>query len=126
MSFVVPGAPLVDSWEPTTFRECQAWNNDTMRTMTKLTVALSIVLGASIPAAGIASQADATPGTVKTQQAAATITISDMKNDPADATTAVGQPVTVTNNDPMPHTVTAADGSFNVEVPANGTVNLTV
>ena len=97
-----------------------------MRTMTKLTVALSIVLGASIPAAGIASQADATPGTVKAQQAAATITITDMKNDPADLTAGVGQPITVTNNDPMPHTVTAADGSFNVEVPAKGTVNLTV
>jgi plastocyanin len=94
--------------------------------MTKLTVALSIVLGASIPAAGIASQADATPGTVKAQQAAATITISDMKNDPADLTATVGQPITVTNNDPFPHTVTAVDGTFDVEVPAKGTVNLSV
>lgn len=97
-----------------------------MRTMTKLTVALSIVLGASIPAAGIASQADATPGTVTAQQAAATITITDMKNDPADLTTTVGQPITVTNNDPFPHTVTAVDKSFDVEVPAKGSVTLSV
>ena len=94
--------------------------------MTKLTVALSVVLGASFPAAGIASQADAAPGTVKAQQAAATITITDMKNDPADLAVTVGQPITVTNNDPFPHTVTANDGTFNVEVPAKGSVNLSV
>ena len=94
-----------------------------MRTMNKLTVALSIVLGASIPAAGIA---DATPGTVKAQQAAATITITNFQNDPADLAVKVGQPITVTNNDSFPHTVTAEDGSFNVEVPANGNVNLSV
>ena len=89
-----------------------------MRTMNKLTVALSIMLGASIPAAGIGSQADA--------QAAATITITDFKNDPADLAVKVGQPITVTNNDAFPHTVTANDGTFNVEVPAKGTVNLSV
>lgn len=92
--------------------------------MTKLTVALSVVLGASLPAAGVGSVAEA--GTVKAQQAAPTITITDFQNDPADLAVTVGQPITVTNNDAFPHTVTAEDGTFNVEVPANGSVNLSV
>jgi len=38
----------------------------------------------------------------------------------------VGQPITVTNNDGFNHTVTAKDGTFNVDVPGNGSVTLTV
>ena len=38
----------------------------------------------------------------------------------------VGQKITVTNNDTTPHTVTARDGSFNADVPPNGTATLTV
>lgn len=94
--------------------------------MTKLTVALSVVLGASFPAAGVGSEATAAPRTVKAQQAAATITITNFQNDPADLAVKVGQPITVTNNDSFPHTVTAEDGTFDVEVPAKGSVDLSV
>ena len=97
-----------------------------MRTFTKLTIAVAVLLGPSVAAVGAASEPRAGASQVEAQQAAPTITIADFKNDPADLAAKVGQAITVTNNDAFPHTVTANDGTFNVEVPANGTVNLTV
>lgn len=41
-------------------------------------------------------------------------------------TAAVGEPITITNEDTAPHTVTADDGSFSVDVPAGGTAELTI
>lgn len=41
-------------------------------------------------------------------------------------TATVGEPITVTNEDTAPHTVTADDGSFSVDVPAGGTAELTI
>jgi plastocyanin len=92
-----------------------------MRTLTKLTVGLSAVLGLSITAIDIASGPRA-----GAQAAGATITIQDFQYDPAELAVKVGETITVTNNDVTPHTVTAKDGSFNADVPAGGTATLTV
>lgn len=88
-----------------------------MRTLTKLIIALgTLVLSSS--AVGVAS--------VKAQQADTTVTIKDFMYNPADVAAKVGQPVTITNNDGFAHTVTAKDKTFDVDVPANGSVTLMV
>jgi plastocyanin len=87
-----------------------------MRTHLRLFIAAAITLGPAFAAVG----------TVEAQQAGPTITITDFKNDPADLQAKVGEGITVVNNDPFPHTVTAQDGTFDVEVPAKGNVSLTV
>src|SRR5437763_7571788 len=92
-----------------------------MRVLTKLTIALAAVLGLAFTAVGVASQPQA-----GAQAAAPTITIKDFQYNPADLAVKVGQKITVTNNDTTPHTVTARDGSFNADVPPNGTATLTV
>jgi plastocyanin len=92
-----------------------------MRVLPKLTITLLAVLGLSVTAVSVA------PGPRAGAQAAgATITIKDFQYDPADLAVKVGETITVTNNDVTPHTVTADDGSFNADVPANGTATLTV
>ena len=92
-----------------------------MRILTKLTIGLLAVLGMALTAVSVASNAPA-----GAQAGGKTITIKDFKNSPADLQTKVGETVTVNNGDDAPHTVTAKDGSFNVEVPPHGTATLTV
>lgn len=92
-----------------------------MRTLTKLTIGLVAVLGLAFTAVGIVSDSQA-----GAQTAGKTITIKDFQYNPADLAVKVGEKVTVTNSDSMPHTVTARDGSFSVDVPPNGTASLTV
>src|SRR5205085_12114149 len=60
------------------------------------------------------------------QAAGKKIAIKDFQYNPADLAVKVGEKVTVTNGDSTPHTVTAKDGSFNVDVPPNGSATLTV
>ena len=86
-----------------------------MRTPTKLTFALA-ALGLSFTA---------TP-TVEAQQTGPTITITDFIYSPDELNVKVGEPVTITNSDGFAHTVTAKDGTFDLDVPANGNVTLTV
>jgi plastocyanin len=92
-----------------------------MRTMTKLTIGLVALLGLAFTAVGVSSGAPA-----GAQAAGKTINIKDFKYNPADLAVKVGESVTVTNGDTAPHTVTARDGSFNVDVPPNGKATLTV
>jgi len=93
----------------------------TMRTLTKLTIGLVSVLGMAFTAVGVVSDAQA-----GAQAAGKTISIKDFQYNPADLAVKVGDKVTITNGDTVPHTVTARDGSFNIEVPANGSATLTV
>jgi plastocyanin len=92
-----------------------------MRTLTKLTIALVAVLGLAFTAVGVGSGARA-----GAQTADKTITIKDFQYNPADLAVKVGEKITVTNSDSAPHTVTARDGSFNVDVPPNGSATFTV
>jgi plastocyanin len=92
-----------------------------MRILTKLIIVLVAVLGLSFTAASVISEHQA-----GAQAAGPAITIKDFQYNPADLAVKVGQKVTVTNNDTTPHTVTARDGSFNVDVPPNGNATLTV
>ena len=94
-----------------------------MRTLTKLTIGLVAVLAMAFTAVGVVSHtekagAQAAPGKA--------ISIKDFQYNPADLAVKVGDTVTVTNSDSTPHTVTAKDGSFNVDVPPNGSATLTV
>ena len=90
-----------------------------MRTLTKLSVGLAVALGLAIPSVGTAVN-DAPKA-----QAAEGISISNFQYAPAELATKAGTAVTITNNDDMPHTVTAKDGSFDVTVPAKGTATVT-
>jgi plastocyanin len=92
-----------------------------MRKLTMLTAGLVVALGLSFTAVGVA------PGGEGTAQAqAAGITIDQFQYNPAELAAKAGQAITITNNDDVPHTVTADDGSFDVTVPAKGTGNVTV
>src|SRR5687768_750520 len=93
-----------------------------MRKLTMLSVGLVVALGLSFTAVGV------TPGGESTAQAQAgsAITIDQFQYNPAELAAKVGQPITVTNNDDMPHTVTAQDGAFDVTVPAKGNATVTV
>ena len=86
---------------------------------------LALVLTGGVTGLGSSRRASATP-TPRAGQPGATITIKDFKYDPAQLNVKVGQTITITNNDSFNHTVTAQDGSFNVDVPGNGSVTLTV
>jgi plastocyanin len=57
--------------------------------------------------------------------AEATITISEFAF-PAETHVAAGQPLTVTNDTGSAHTITAEDGTFNEEIPAGESIQLTV
>ena len=92
-----------------------------MRTLTKFTIALMVVLGLAFTAVSVTEDAQA-----GAQAGGKTITIKDFQNNPADLAVKAGETVTVKNEDVAPHTVTAKDGSFNVEVPASGTATFTV
>ena len=92
-----------------------------MRTLTKLTIGLVAVLGMAFTAVGVVSDAQA-----GAQAAGKTISIKDFQYSPADLAVKVGETITITNSDTVPHTVTARDGSFDVQVPASGSATLTV
>ena len=92
-----------------------------MRKLTILAVGLVAALGLAFTAVGVS------PGSENTAHAeGAAITIDQFQYNPAELTAKAGQPITVTNNDDMPHTVTAKDKSFDVTVPAKGTAQVTV
>jgi plastocyanin len=70
---------------------------------------------------------------IKVQQANPTITVTSQPSsppyayNPAQLNAKIGQPITITNNDPNGvHSVTAKDGSFSADVPPKGSVTLTV
>ena len=88
-----------------------------MRTLTKITIALGS-LALSTTSIGVAS--------VQAEPAGATVTIKDFMYNPADVAGKVGQPITITNSDGFNHTVTAKDGTFDMDVPANGSVTLKI
>ncbi len=93
-----------------------------MRKLTLLIAGLVVALGLSVTALGLAPG-----GQAKAQaEGAGAITIDQFQYNPAELAAKVGQPITVTNNDDFPHTVTAKDRSFDVTVPAKGTAQVTV
>jgi plastocyanin len=94
---------------------------------TKLAVAIAALAGLTFTAT-----AQATPA-FNVQESNPTITIDNTGGDPpyafspAQLDAKVGQPITVTNNDPSGvHSVTAKDRSFSVDVPPKSSVTLTV
>lgn len=93
-----------------------------MRKMTMLIAGLVVAFGLAVTAVGVAPGGESTAQA----QAAGAITIDQFQYNPAELATKVGQPITITNNDDMPHTVTAQDGSFDVTVPAKGNATVTV
>ena len=91
-----------------------------MRKIAMLSAGLLAVLGLGFTAVGITPQGEA-----KAQAQQAGITIDQFQYNPAELAAKAGQPVTITNNDDFPHTVTAKDGSFDVTVPAKGNATVT-
>ena len=92
-----------------------------MRKLTMLIAGLVVALGLSAVAVGIAPA----ERSAKAAGGGAAITIQGFQYNPAELAAKVGQPITVTNNDDVPHTVTAKDGSFDVTVPAKGSAQVT-
>lgn len=103
-----------------------------MRAATKLIIVA--VMGLCLTGIGAVSQnGTAATAAVNAQQAEPKITITTQAAepeyiyDPAELNAKVGQPITITNNDSKGiHSVTAKDGTFDVDVPPNGSVTLTV
>jgi plastocyanin len=98
-----------------------------MSATTKLAVAVAAIAGLSFTAT-----AQATPA-FNVQESNPTITIDNKGGSPpysfspAQLDAKVGQPITVTNNDPNGvHSVTAKDRSFSVDVPPKSSATLTV
>lgn len=92
-----------------------------MRKVTVLTACLAAALGLSFTAVTVTSEREA-----GAQAAGPAISIDQFQYNPAEVAATVGQPITVTNNDEFPHTVTAQDGTFDVVVPAKGSATVTV
>jgi plastocyanin len=92
-----------------------------MRILTKFTIALLAMFGVGFAAVSVSSHAPAGAA-----DAGKTIDIKDFQYNPADLAVKVGDAVTITNADDAPHTVTAQDGAFDVNVPAHGSATLTV
>lgn len=69
--------------------------------------------GSSISGSTPAPAPATTQGGGATPAAKADIVIKDFAFSPAQFTATVGRPVTVVNDDPVPHTWTADDGAFN-------------
>ena len=105
-----------------------------MRATRRLSVALVALMGLWLTAIGAVHQNEAGATTaINVQQGNPTITIAPQSSsppytyNPAQLNAKVGQPITVTNNDPNGvHSVTAKDRSFSVDVPPGGSVTLTV
>ena len=105
-----------------------------MRPTTKLIFALVAAMGPSFTAVGIVSDAGASSA-VTVQQANPTITIATNQDGgdpaflyaPAQLSAKVGQAITIVNNDATGgHSVSAKDGTFNVDVPPKSSVTFTV
>ena len=94
-----------------------------MRKLTMLTTGLVVALGLSFTAVGAASAAKKAPPPAPPPAA---ISISSFQYNPAELAAKVGQPITINNNDDVAHTVTAKDGSFDVNVPPKGSATVTV
>ena len=105
-----------------------------MRATTKLSIALVALIGLCLTAIDAIYQNEAgATAAINVQQANPTITITLQSSsppyayNPSQLNAKVGQPITVTNNDPNgDHSVTAKDRTFSVDVPPNGSVTLTV
>ena len=93
-----------------------------MRTLTKLMIGLLALCGLGATAVGLISHAPK----AEAQTAAKTVDIKDFQYSPADMAVKVGEPIKVTNEDDVAHTVTARDGSFSVDVPAHGDATVTI
>jgi len=93
-----------------------------MRKLTMITAGLVVALGLAFVAVGVA------PSGERAAQAegSGAISIDNFQYNPAELAAKAGQPITITNNDDMPHTVTAEDGSFDAQVPAKGSATVTV
>jgi plastocyanin len=91
-----------------------------MRILTKFTIAALALFGLAFTAISVTSH---TPAKAAAGKA---IDIKDFQYAPADLTAKVGDTITITNQDDAPHTVTAEDKSFDVDVPAHGSATLTV
>ena len=90
-----------------------------------MTVAVCLAL--PFTAVGVATEREAAAtAPVEPQQAGTVITIKDFIYSPADLAAKVGEAITITNDDGFAHTVTAKDGTFDLDVPANGNVTLKV
>ena len=94
-----------------------------MRKLMMLTVGLVLALGLAFVAVGIAPSGERS---AKAQGGGGAITIDQYQYNPAELATKVGQPITITNNDDVAHTVTAEDGSFDAQVPPKGNATVTV
>lgn len=92
-----------------------------MRKLTMLTAGLVVALGLAFVAVGVAPS-----GERAANAEGGGITIESFQYNPAELAAKAGQAITITNNDDMPHTVTAKDGSFDTQVPAKGTATVTV
>ena len=102
-----------------------------MSTAAKLAVAISVLAGLlTTSGIGAHDEAAATPA-FNVQQADPTITITNeglyYTFSPLQLDAKVGQPITVTNQDPYgAHSVTEENRSFSVDVPPNSSATLTV
>jgi plastocyanin len=92
-----------------------------MRILTKSTIAALAIFGLAFTAISVSSHTPA-----RAADAGKSIDIKDFQYAPADLAVKVGDTVTITNQDDAPHTVTANDGTFDVNVPAHGSATLTV
>lgn len=102
-----------------------------MSSTTKLLVVITAVAGLFTTIGIVSDQAVGATPAVNVQQANPTITITNeglyYTFSPARLDAKVGQPITVTNNDPRGvHSVTETDRSFSVDVPPNSSKTLTV
>jgi plastocyanin len=102
-----------------------------MSTATKFAVVITVIAGLfTTSGIGAYDEAAATPAS-NVQQASPTITITNEGTyytfRPTELEAKVGQPITVTNNDPNgAHSVTEKNRSFSVDVPPNSSATLTV
>jgi plastocyanin len=93
-----------------------------MSARTKLAIVLSAIAAVSFTAPATSAQEAGPTITIDNTGAEPPYTFS-----PASLEAKVGQPVTVTNNDPNGvHSVTATDRTFNVDVPPKSSVTFTV
>jgi plastocyanin len=92
-----------------------------MRILTKFTIALLAIFGVGVMAVSVSSHAPAGAA-----DAGKKIDIKDFQYAPADLAAKVGDTITITNADDAPHTVTAQDGTFDVDVPGHGSATLKV
>lgn len=85
------------------------------------------MLSSLVVALGLLTAVGVAPGGETAAEAqSAGITIEQFQYKPDQFAAKVGQPITITNNDDVEHTVTAKDGAFDATVPPKGTAQVTV